>query len=203
MRGAHFFSFRRPLFPRLCLRACGRMSPRTPLLAKSQEPPQSLSILSPNPSKEMSEQTEHVCIKVISDAVLKRTFNSNMSQSVQGLWPVGAGALQPRILKCFRASAPGVLKRGLNKQEPALSRENEQFGAVEKTRLLYSSGVRDVAQGEPRPPGEGVLLPLIYHLRWQGARHPKANGPLGPRGQGVFLGTLTICPALDLHPEFI
>lgn len=89
-----------------------------PLLAKSQQPPPPLSILSPNPSREMSEQTEHVCIKVISDAVLKMTVNSNMSHSVQGLWPVGAGALQPRILKCFRASVPGVLKRGLNKQEP-------------------------------------------------------------------------------------
>lgn len=75
--------------------------------------------------------------------------------------------------------------------------------AVEKTRLFSPSRVRDVAQGDPRPPREGVLLPLIYRLRWQGARHLKANGPLGPRGQGVFLGTLTVCPALDLHPEFI
>lgn len=86
------------------------------LLAKSWQPPQSLSVLSPNSPKEMSEQTEHMCIKVISDAVSKRPFN--LSHSVQCLWPVGAGALQPRILKCFRASVPGLLKRALNKQGP-------------------------------------------------------------------------------------
>lgn len=83
-----------------------------PIPSKSQQPPQSLSTLSPNPPKGMSKQTEHMQINVISDSGLKMTFYLNVLHSAQGLWPGGAAALQPRILKCFTASATRVAEKG-------------------------------------------------------------------------------------------
>lgn len=83
-----------------------------PIPSKSQQPPQSLPTLSPNPPKGMSKQTEHMQINVISDSGLKMTFYLNVLHSAQGLWPGGAAALQPRILKCFTASATRVAEKG-------------------------------------------------------------------------------------------
>lgn len=68
-----------------------------PIPSKSQQPPQSLSTLSPNPPKEMSKQTERVQINVISDAGLKMTFYLNVLHSrraygLEELLPLSPGS---------------------------------------------------------------------------------------------------------------
>lgn len=77
--------------------------PQMSILSKSKRPPQTLS---PHKPKVTSRETEHKQISVTSGTVLKVTFNLNTQSAV--LAPGGAGALQPRNLKHFTASATRV-----------------------------------------------------------------------------------------------
>lgn len=92
----------------LGLGVCARMSPQMSALSKSQQPSQTPFPQSSNPSKATSRQTECRQISVTSGAILKMTFYLNMVCSLQCLGPGGAGALQPRILKCPTAFATWV-----------------------------------------------------------------------------------------------
>lgn len=95
----------------LGLGVCARMSPQLSTVSKSQQPSQTLSPQSSSPSKATSRQTECRQIRVTSGTLLKMTFYLNMLRSLQCLGPGGAGALQPRILKCPTAFVPWMAEQ--------------------------------------------------------------------------------------------